>query len=68
MLEAACRYSEVIRARTPKELREAVDRAAERELTTPSAYARKAILNQLRADGIAINSQRDGFLRDGRAS
>lgn len=59
MLGAACRYSEVIRARTPRELREAVDRAAERELTTPSAYARKAILNELRADGVAINPLSD---------
>jgi hypothetical protein len=30
--------------------------AANRELTTTSAYARKAIINQLRADGIAVKS------------
>jgi hypothetical protein len=53
MLEGTLRYSEVIRARAPKELRDAVERAALRELSTSSAYARKAILNQLRADGFA---------------
>jgi hypothetical protein len=54
MSDEICRYPEVIRARTPKELREAVDRAANRELTTTSAYARRALINQLRADGIAV--------------
>jgi hypothetical protein len=48
------KFSDVIRARTPKELREAVKRAANRELSTASAYARKALINQLRADGIAV--------------
>jgi uncharacterized membrane protein len=51
MADEACRFTEVIRARAPKELREAVERAASRELTTTSAYARRAIVNQLRADG-----------------
>jgi hypothetical protein len=60
MLETALRYSEVIRSRTPKELRDAVERAAHRELSTPSAYARKAIINQLRADGFLNNQQRAG--------
>ena len=54
MADDACRFSEVIRARSPKELREAVEMAADREMTTTSAYARKAIINQLRADGIAV--------------
>jgi hypothetical protein len=54
MSQNTCKFSDVIRARTPKELREAVQRAADRELSTPSAYARKALINQLRADGIAV--------------
>jgi hypothetical protein len=54
MSQNTCKFSDVIRARTPKELRDAVERAASREMTTPSAYTRRAILNQLRADGIAV--------------
>jgi hypothetical protein len=61
MSDDACRYSEVIRARTPKEVRDAVERAASRELTTTSAYTRRAIINQLRADGIAINLRPEAF-------
>jgi hypothetical protein len=60
MLEGSLKYSEVIRTRTPKELRDAVERAALRELSTPSAYARKAILNQLRADGFALSLSNEG--------
>jgi hypothetical protein len=50
------RYLAPIKTRAPEALRVAVEQAANCELTTVSAYARKAILNQLRADGIAINS------------
>jgi hypothetical protein len=49
------RYSALIKTRAPEALRLAVEKAAERELTTASAYARKAIINQLRADGIPLN-------------
>lgn len=45
------RFSALIKTRTPEVVREAVERAAHYELSTPSAYARKAIINQLRADG-----------------
>jgi uncharacterized protein (DUF1778 family) len=57
MSDEVCRYPEVIRARAPKELREAVERAADRELTTASTFIRKAIINQLRADGVVLNNQ-----------
>ena len=50
------RYSALIKTRAPEALRVAVEMAADRELTTTSAYARKAIINQLRADGIAVKS------------
>ena len=52
MSDAEGKFPALIRARAPRELRDAVELAATRELTTASAYARKAILNQLRADGI----------------
>lgn len=55
MSDEARKFPEVIRARAPKELREAVERAANRELTTSSTFVRKAIINQLRADGIPLN-------------
>ncbi|MDO8879146.1 MAG: hypothetical protein Q8M24_14730 [Pseudolabrys sp.] len=45
------RYSALIKTRTPEIVRHAVERAAHHELSTTSAYARKAIINQLRADG-----------------
>ena len=52
MSDVEGKFPALIRARAPQELRDAVERAANRVLTTASAYARKAILNQLRADGI----------------
>jgi hypothetical protein len=48
------RYSALIKARAPESLRLAVERAASLELTTASTFVRKAILNQLRADGISV--------------
>ena len=54
MLHEECRYPEVLRARAPAELRKAVEVAADRELTTPSAYVRRAVLAAL--------LERDGFL------
>lgn len=49
---AGPRFPERIEIRATANLRQLLDQAAEQELTTPSAYARRAILNQLRADGI----------------
>jgi hypothetical protein len=53
-------YSALIKTRVPQPLRAAVEIAANREFTTPSAYARKAIANQLRADGFLDQSERAG--------
>lgn len=41
-----------IEIRAPKNFPAALARAADSDLTTVSEYARRAILNQLRADGI----------------
>jgi hypothetical protein len=50
------KYSALIKTRAPEALRTAVEMAADRELTTTSAYTRKAILNQLRADGVSLDA------------
>jgi hypothetical protein len=42
----------LIKARAPSVLREAIKVAAERELTTPSEWMRRALLRQLREQGI----------------
>ena len=42
----------LIKARAPSVLREAIKVAAEKELTTPSEWMRRALLRQLREDGI----------------
>ena len=41
-----------IKARAPVALRNAMERAAEREMTTQSEWMRRAIIQKLRADGI----------------
>jgi len=40
-----------IKARAPVALRNAMERAAEREMTTQSEWMRRAIIQKLRADG-----------------
>jgi hypothetical protein len=60
MSDVEGKFSALIRTRAPQELRDAVECAANRELTTASAYARKAILNQLRADGIDPGAPANG--------
>jgi hypothetical protein len=42
----------VQKARAPVALRNAMERAAEREMTTQSEWMRRAIIQKLRADGI----------------
>jgi hypothetical protein len=42
----------LIKARGPSVLREAIKAAAEKDLTTPSEWMRRALLRQLREDGI----------------
>ncbi len=58
MSQDTCKFSDVIRARTPRELREAVEVAADHELTTASAYVRRAVLAALQRDGFLNNEQR----------
>jgi hypothetical protein len=48
------RFPARIEIRAPLALSVALEQAANCELTSTSAYARKAIINQLRADGIAV--------------
>ena len=42
----------LIKARAPDVLRDAIRVAAEKELTTPSEWMRRALLRQLREQGI----------------
>ena len=45
-------FTVLIKARAPDVLRDAINVAAEKELTTPSEWMRRALLRQLREDGI----------------
>jgi hypothetical protein len=55
MAEDKSRFPARIEIRAPAEFSNALNVAARREMTTPSSYARRAILTQLRADGITID-------------
>jgi hypothetical protein len=48
------RFPFFLRVRTPQMLSDAVARAAEERLTTPSEYIRQALIARLRSDGIDI--------------
>jgi hypothetical protein len=45
-------FPALIKARAPSVLREAIKAAAEKDLTTPSEWMRRALLRQLREHGI----------------
>jgi hypothetical protein len=45
-------YSSALFVRCPPELPAAITRAAEREMTTASAYVRSAVIDKLRRDGV----------------
>jgi hypothetical protein len=47
------RFPAFLRIRAPEKLPAAVSVAAERKLTTPSEYARQAIIERLKADGFS---------------
>jgi len=47
----------LIKTRAPAVLREAMERAAKRELTTASEWMRRAILQKHRADGISLDTR-----------
>jgi len=49
--QAAHGGSVQIKARAPIALRDAIERAARREMTTQSDWMRRAIIQKLRADG-----------------
>jgi hypothetical protein len=46
----------LIKARAPDILREAIKVAAEKELTTPSEWMRRALLRRLREEGIELQT------------
>jgi len=48
------RFSHSLRFRCPAALCFAVDRAAERDLTTSSEYIRRTVIDHLKADGIDL--------------
>jgi hypothetical protein len=48
------RFSSYLRIRTPEMLPAAIAAAAEKRLTTSSEYARQAIIERLRKDGLNI--------------
>lgn len=46
------RCDQLIQLRAPEFLRQALDRAADKRLTSRSDYIRTALLDRLRADGV----------------
>jgi hypothetical protein len=48
------RFSSYLRIRTPEKLPAAIAAAADKKLTTSSEYARQAIIERLKADGLDI--------------
>jgi hypothetical protein len=49
----------ILHVRLPRRLVTAVAEAAERECTTVSAFARGALLNQVRAAGVPVDRRED---------
>ena len=49
--ETRARFPNLISVRCPPALPVAIERAADRDLTTPSEYVRRALIDRLRADG-----------------
>jgi len=46
------RYDTLLQVRTPAELVDAIDKTADRNLVSRSAYVRTALIERLRADGV----------------
>jgi hypothetical protein len=59
-MAAVTRYPEELRLRLPRGMPEALSLAAGQHLTTPTEWARQALLRSLQAEGVSI--------RDGRAA
>jgi hypothetical protein len=49
--------SKLLRVRAPQMLSDAVARAADAQLTTPSEYIRQAVIARLRLDGILVRAE-----------
>jgi hypothetical protein len=62
------RFRRVLRVRTPQELSDAVARAADEQLTTPSEYIRQAVIARLRSDGIDLGLLRAEGAQQGAAA
>jgi hypothetical protein len=52
--ETAGRFPDRITLRTPLGLPQAIEAAARRQLTSPSEYVRRALLQALAADGVRL--------------
>jgi hypothetical protein len=59
-MAAVTRYPEELRLRLPRGMPEALSLAAGQHLTTPTEWARQALLRSLAAEGVSI--------RDGQAA
>jgi hypothetical protein len=59
-MAAVTRYPEELRLRLPRGMPEALSLAAGQHLTTPTEWARQALLRSLQAEGVCI--------RDGKAA
>ena len=55
-MHAKARYPNLVRARVPRELSDAVDNTASARFLTKSEYVRQALLKSLKADGAFLPS------------
>ena len=46
------KFNSVLRVRAPDELKAAIDKTADRNLVSRSAYVRTALIERLRTDGV----------------
>jgi hypothetical protein len=58
-------YDAVLTVRVPKSIAEGVSLAAEKQMTKPAEYLRRAIIECLRNDGMLSNSSRSVYGRRG---
>jgi hypothetical protein len=54
---AGVRFTDSLRVRCPASLPTAIDLAAAKNLTTPSEYVRRSVIERLRSDGIDPGDQ-----------
>ena len=53
-MQAEVRYLNLVRARVPRELSDAIDKTSRARLLTKSEYVRQALLRSLKADGAVL--------------